>query len=104
MANARADGLPAVGDQLLVDLLIARADLERQTEILRQRVVELSRRNAELLDLCDKTAAEDEVSLACTLTHGCLYGRGHESECAALEAELDERQTHLPFLREHRAN
>jgi hypothetical protein len=105
MANARTDGLSAVGDQLLVDLLIARADLERQTEILRQRVAELTRRNAQLLGLCDENAAEDEVSSACTLTHGCLYGRGHQSECAALEAEiLDERQTLLPFPGERRAS
>ena len=87
MANARTDGLPAVGDQLLVDLLIARADLERQTEILRQRVVELTRRNAELLGLCDEKTAEDEVSNACTLTNGCLYGGGHESKCATLDTE-----------------
>jgi hypothetical protein len=104
MANARTDGLPAVSDQLLVDLLIARADLERQTEILRQRVAELTCRNAQLLGLCDEKE-EDEVSRACTLTQGCLYGRGHESECAALEAEiLDERQTRLPFPRERRAS
>ena len=87
MTNARTDGLSAVGDQLLADLLIARADLERQTEILWQCVAELSRRNAELLGLCDETSAEDELSSACTLTHGCLYGGGHESECATLNAE-----------------
>ena len=105
MANARTDGLPAVGDQLLVDLLIARADLERQSEILRQRVVDLTRRNAELLGLCDEKSAEDEVSSACTLTHGCLYGGGHESKCATLDAKmLEERQTALPFLRERRSS
>jgi hypothetical protein len=105
MTNARTDGLSAVGDQLLVDLLIARADLERQTEILRQRVADLTRRNAEFLGLCDEKTAEDEVSSPCTLTHGCLYGRGHESECATLDAEiLDERQTALPFLRERRSS
>jgi hypothetical protein len=88
MADARTDGLSAVGDQPLADLLIARADLERQTDILWQCVAELTRRNAELLSLYDEKSAEEEVSSACTLTHGCLYGGGHESECATLDAEI----------------
>jgi hypothetical protein len=106
MANAHTDSLS--DGRLRVELLIVRADLEcerRQIETLWQRVSKLSRRHAELVGPCDNNAAEDEVSGACTLTHGCLYGWGHESECAALEAEiLDERQTLLPFPRERRAS
>jgi hypothetical protein len=104
MATARTDGLS--DGQACVELLIIRADLDHerhQIESLSQRVADLTWRHAKLHP-CDEKATE-EVSGACTLTHGCLYGHGHESECAALEADnLDERQTALPFPRERQAS
>jgi len=105
MATARTDGLS--DGQACVELLIIRTDLDherRQIESLSQRVADLTWRHAKLHPW-DENAAEDELSGACTLTHGCLYGHGHESECAALEADiLDERQTALPFPRERQAS